>query len=180
MNKHIANITKNANVICAFLGRNINSCLRQVKAQCCTTLIRPNIEYAATVWDPYTKFNINKLEKCQRRAARFVNWDYSRESSVRYMLKELKLSTLQQRRTNTKMVMIYRIDHNLIAIPSQMYLTPATTRTTRCHDQKLQIPFSRLQSHQNSDFPSAIRTWEHGIACQQCQSVFSRLADSCT
>ena len=60
MNKHIVNITKNANAMCA-LRRNINSCSRQVKAQCCTTLIRPNIEYAATVWDPYTKFNINKL-----------------------------------------------------------------------------------------------------------------------
>jgi hypothetical protein len=64
------------------LRRNINSCLRQVKAQCYTTLVRPNLEYAATVWDPYTKFNINKLEKCQRRAARFVNGDSSRESSV--------------------------------------------------------------------------------------------------
>ena len=36
------------------------------------------------------------------------------------------------------------------------YLTPATTRTTRGHDQKFQIPFSRIQSHQNSYFPSAI------------------------
>jgi hypothetical protein len=64
-NKHIDNITKKANATCAFLRRNINSCLRQVKAQCYTTLVRPNLEYAATVWDPYTKFNINKLEKCE-------------------------------------------------------------------------------------------------------------------
>jgi hypothetical protein len=64
--------------------------------------------YAATVWDPYTKFNINKLGKCQRRAARFVNGDSSRESSVTSMLKELKWPTLQQRRTNTKVVMMYR------------------------------------------------------------------------
>jgi hypothetical protein len=49
---------------------------------------------------------INKLEKCQRRAARFVNGDYSRESSVTSMLKELKWPTLQQRRTNTKMVIV--------------------------------------------------------------------------
>jgi hypothetical protein len=38
-----------------------------------------------------------------------VNEDYSRESSVTSMLKELKWPTLQQRRTNTKMVMMYRI-----------------------------------------------------------------------
>ena len=77
------------------------------------------------------------------------------------MLKELKWPTLQQRRTNTKVVMMYRIVHHLIAIPSQMYLTPATTRTTRGHGQKFQIPFSRIQCHQNSYFPSAIRTWNN-------------------
>ena len=160
-NKHIDNITKKANATCAFLRRNIESCLRQVKAQCYTTFVRPNLEYAATVWDPYTKFSINKLEKFQNCAARFVNGDYARESSVTSMLKELKWPTLQQRRTNTKMVMMDRIVHHLIAMPSQMYLTPATTRTTRGHDQKFQIPFSRIQSHQNSYFPSAIRTWNN-------------------
>jgi hypothetical protein len=75
-----------------------------VMASCCSggcrskvNLRRPNLEYAATAWDPYTKFNINKLEKCQRRAARFVIGYYSRESSVTSMLKELKWPTLQQR-----------------------------------------------------------------------------------
>ena len=87
--------------------------------------------------------------------------DYSRESSVTSILKELKWPTLQQRRTNTKMVMMYRIVHHLIAIPSQMYLTPATTRTTSDHDQKSQIPFLRIQSHQNTYLPSAIRTWNN-------------------
>ena len=90
-----------------------------------------------------------------------LNLDYSRESSVTSMLKELKWPTLQQRRTNTKMVMMYRIVHHLIAIPSQMYLTPATTRTTRGRGPKFQIPFSRIQCHQNSYFPSAIRTWNN-------------------
>ena len=98
-----------------------------------------------------------KLKKCQRRAA-----DSSRESSVTSMRKEIKWPTLQQRRTNAKMVMMYRIvHHHLMAIPSQMYLTPATTRTTRGHDQKFQISFSRIQSHQNSYYPSAIRTWNN-------------------
>ena len=157
----IDNITKKTNATCAFLRRNINSCSRQVKAQCYTTFVRPNLEYATTVWDPYTKFNINKFEKCQRRAARFVNGNYSRESSVASMLKELKWPTLQQRRTNTKMVMMYRIVHHLIAILSQMYLSTATSRTTRGHDQRFQIPFSRIQSHQNSYFPLAIRTWNN-------------------
>ena len=38
-------------------------------------------------------------------------------------------------------------------------LTSATTRTTRGHDQKFKIPFSRIQSHQNPYFSSATQTW---------------------
>jgi hypothetical protein len=62
-NKHTDNVAKRANVTCAFLSRNINSCLRQVNAQCFTTLVLPKIGYAATVWDPYIEFNINTLAK---------------------------------------------------------------------------------------------------------------------
>ena len=65
--------SKKANVTCAFLS----SCMRQINAQCFTTLVLPKIEYAATVWDPYIEFNINTIEKCQCRAAIFVNGDYS-------------------------------------------------------------------------------------------------------
>jgi hypothetical protein len=42
-----------------------------------------------------------------------VNGDYSRENSVTSMLKELKWPILQKRRTNTKMVIMYRIVHHL-------------------------------------------------------------------
>ena len=91
-----------SNATCPSLSRNINSCLRQVNAQCFTTLVLPKIEYAATVWDPYIEFNINTVRKCQCRAARFVNGDYSRESSATSMLKELKWQPMQQRRTNQK------------------------------------------------------------------------------
>jgi hypothetical protein len=133
--------------------------MRQINAQCFTTHVLPKIEYAATVWDPYIEFNINTIEKCQCRAAIFVNGDYSSESSATSMLKKLKCPPLQQRRTNAKMVMMYRIIHHLITIPSQMHLTSATTRTTRGHDQTCTIPFSRISSHQYSYYPSAIRTW---------------------
>ena len=40
------------------------------------------MEYASPVWDPYYNFDIYKLEKVQRRAARWALSDYSRESSV--------------------------------------------------------------------------------------------------
>ena len=36
------------------------------------------MEYGATVWDPYKKYNNDKVERVQCRAARFVKSRYSR------------------------------------------------------------------------------------------------------
>ena len=44
------------------------------------------MEYGATVWDPYQKYNSDNVERVQRRAARFVKSRYSRYSSVSDML----------------------------------------------------------------------------------------------
>jgi hypothetical protein len=55
--------------------------------------------YGAIVWDPYTQVDINKLERIQRRAARFITGDYKsrKEGSVTKMLAELELeSTIQK------------------------------------------------------------------------------------
>ena len=42
------------------------------------TLVRPQLEYAAPIWDPYTKEKTLQLEKIKRRAARWTtsNYDY--------------------------------------------------------------------------------------------------------
>ena len=56
------------------------------------------MEYGAIVWDPYTTVDTNKLERIQRREARFITGDYkSREGSLTKMLVELELeSTIQK------------------------------------------------------------------------------------
>ena len=50
------------------------------------SLIRSFMEYGTTVWGPYQKYNSDKVERVQRRAAWFVKSIYSRYSSVSDML----------------------------------------------------------------------------------------------
>ena len=40
------------------------------------------MEYGATVWDPYQKYNSDKVERAQRRAARVVKRRYTQNASV--------------------------------------------------------------------------------------------------
>ncbi len=58
------------------------------------------IEYGAIVWDPHTKSDIDRLERVQRRAARFITNDYRSRTPgcVTNMLHDLKLPSLQIRR----------------------------------------------------------------------------------
>jgi hypothetical protein len=48
-NHHIDQITTKANVILAFLRRNLNKCSKEVKENAYTALIRPNLEYGSSV-----------------------------------------------------------------------------------------------------------------------------------
>jgi hypothetical protein len=120
------------------------------------------MEYACVMWDPVVKRNIFALEMVQRRAARFTLGDYRTTSSVTNMMQELKWTTLRERRKRAKVIMLYRIIHLSVAIPYQSYLISwGASSSTRGHDQRFHVPFSRLQCHQQSFFPSTIRLWNN-------------------
>jgi hypothetical protein len=55
-----------------FLSRNLNGCTHRVKRLAYLTLIRPNITYGAPAWHPTSVDNVNKLERVQKRAMRFI------------------------------------------------------------------------------------------------------------
>ena len=71
-NNHIGNVCTKANSSIGFLRRNFQISQQRIKSNVCKTLVRPQVEYAATVWDPYTGENIDKLEMVQRRAALYL------------------------------------------------------------------------------------------------------------
>ena len=54
------------------LRRNLRGCPEKLKQAAYFSLIRSSMEYGATVWDPYQKYNSDKIERVQRRAASFV------------------------------------------------------------------------------------------------------------
>ena len=154
---HINNITNKALSIKAFLQRNLRSCPSHIKLQCYTTMIRPILEYANTVWSPYTKKDISKIERVQRQSARFIMADYSRHSSVTNMLANLNLPSLEYRRMTSSIILFYKIIHNLINIPSSD-LMPITS-STRGHHQRFQHIYARTSLYSNSFFPRTIRIW---------------------
>ena len=74
------------------------------------------MEYATAAWDPFTRKNIDELEKIQRRAARFVTGVYGRYQSVSKLIKELEWDSLSLRRTVNRLTIMYKILNKEIAI----------------------------------------------------------------
>ena len=62
-NPHIDRINKNATRTLNFIQRNIKTKNQKVRETAYSTLVRPQLEYADSVWDPYTKEKILQLEK---------------------------------------------------------------------------------------------------------------------
>ena len=104
-NQHIANNTAKANRTLGFLRRNLQVNSTAIKTTAYKTLVRPIIEYAATVWDPYTKSDTSRLEMVQRRGARFVLNRYHNRSSFSDMLNILKWTPLEDRRQHQRLAM---------------------------------------------------------------------------
>ena len=65
---HINSICGKANKTLGFLRRNLNFGSTTTKQNAYNSLVRPIVEYAATVWDPYTQKDIHILEMVQQRS----------------------------------------------------------------------------------------------------------------
>ena len=120
-------------------------------------MVRPILEYASRVWSPYTKQDINILEKVQRQSARFIMGDYSSCSSVSDMLKRLQLPSLEHHRSNASIILLYKTINNLISISSDD-LVPLTL-ATRGHQHRFRLIYTRISSYHHSLLPRTIRLW---------------------
>ena len=113
---HIQMIGNRSTKVLNFIKRNLNSCPLDTKKTAYLMLVRPIMEYAAPIWDPYYDTDIYKLEKIQRRAARWILSEYSRTTSVTSLLSGLNIPTLQQRRQLSRLTLFYKIINNALPI----------------------------------------------------------------
>ena len=109
-NRHIDNIRKNARGTLHFLKWNLRISSTEVKTQAYQSYVRPRLEYAASVWDPFIKTNKDKLEMVQRYSARWTLGRYHNRSSVSDMLNHLGWRSLVMRRVDARMSMMYKMD----------------------------------------------------------------------
>ena len=113
----------------SFVRRNLKVDSSSIKKKhAYQALVRPKLEYCSSVWDPYTAENNYKLEKVQRRAARYVCRRYHNTCSVTEMMDDLSWPTLKERRTKTRLINFYKISNNKMEIPYTDILIPKSIK----------------------------------------------------
>ena len=123
------------------------------------TLVRPQLEYAAAVWDPHTKDKSYQVEKVQRRAARWVSCNFVRLASVSDMIETLGWRSLQQRRADARLCLFYKIIHGLVALPLPDYIQPNTRISRYCHSMTFRQLHTSRDYYKYSFFPLAVVQW---------------------
>jgi len=151
---HIDRIVKKGNSMLGFSQRNLRIKNTETKA-----LVRSNLEYCSSVWNPHTTSAIHKIEMVQRRAARYTTSRYHNTSSVTDMLEKLKWESLESRRTKQQLTMMYKIVNNLVDIKADTYLTPATSQTRKRHNKSYRVIATSTDFYKFSFFPRTILSW---------------------
>ena len=137
----------------------MKDCTKPVKDLTNKTMVRPVMEYSSAIWDPTLQTQITALEQVQRRAARCVCNDFTSRTPgcVTKMLNDLHWEPLEVRRRHDRLSMLYKIQHNLVDIPTDRYL--------RVSDSRIRGPAKFFQgritdtAYSNSFFPRTVRDW---------------------
>ena len=109
-------------------------------------LVRPHLEFSSCIWSPGLKYNIDAVERVQRRATKII--PALKDLSYTDRLKSLNLETLEYRRKRADLLETYRIMNSIHDLdnschcsrcPDKVMLQQTLNRSTRGHSMKLQI-----------------------------------------
>ena len=159
--QHVSEISSKATKTLGFLRRNLAFAPRSTKEVAYKTLVRPKLEYAAPIWSPHLKLQINQIEKVQRTAARWTCRRWRNTSSVGEMLDELDWPSLEARRDQSSLLLFHKIHCGAVSIEKDKYMTPAhSLKTTRSsHSAQYRRHQTYSDALKNSFFPRTIPHW---------------------
>ena len=151
----------------AFLSRNLWMLPEKLREKAYLTIVRPGVEYASSITDPYLQKDVKKLEGVQRHAARFMtnnprycfNPETDHHVSVSALIKDLGRQSLEERRKNARCTLMYRVLNDLVAVPDDLKPKQAGRELRSTKRKHLPHVKSNLTAHENSFIPRTSRDW---------------------
>ena len=126
-----------------------------------TAFIRPLLEYGDIVWDNCAQYEKEELENIQHEAARIAT-GATRLVSLNSLYNEIKWESLQKRRNDHKLSLLYKMKNNLTPDYLSSLLPQRVGNASRYslrNSDNLQTIFAQTTLYSNSFLPSSIRAW---------------------
>ena len=121
----------------------------------------PTLTYASAIWSPHVKKDKIALENVQKFACRMAtrSWD----SSYQDLLDFVDLPSLECRRLETRLCLLYKIIYKLCYFDDGIF-TPSTSLTHHALHNNIIVlnrPFARTNSYFYSFVPYTISLWNN-------------------
>ena len=133
--KHINKLFGKTYSMLQSIGLSFHYLDEEMMKKILTTLIRPQLEYAAVIWSPYMKKHVKKIERIQRLGTRMIPG--FKEIPYEERLKELELVTLEERRTRGDMITIYKIVNKIDILDREDLIKIDPSNYLRGHERRI-------------------------------------------
>ena len=120
------------------------------------SMVRPHLEYASQVWDPYLQKDIKLLEGVQKFALRVCSKIY--DNSYEDLLDTFQLPELSTRRLYLRLSLLFKIVHESYHFRSNIFI-PMSSTLRYAKPYMYRQPFAHTNSLFYSFVPRTISEW---------------------
>ena len=155
---HISKICSKARRLIGMLFRQFYNCADTSTIRTLyLTLIRPHLEYANQVWDPYLVKDCKLLEDVQKFACKVClkSWNTTYDE----MLDTLNIPKLEQRRKALKLCFMHKLVGTNAPVLVPLVPRPCVYTTRYTHSKQLSSLSGHTAQYLNSFFPNTITSW---------------------
>jgi hypothetical protein len=156
-----AKAAKTAQTVLSQVSRAFHYRDRHVFLRLYMQYVRPHLEFAAAAWSPWLENDKNTLEKIQRRAISMISG--LKSTTYEEKLKELGITTLEERRHQSDMVQTFKILHGYDRVNCDKLFVRAdqTNLTTRSATGPLNLrqQAARLEVRRNFFSIRVVEEW---------------------
>ena len=165
------------------VNRSFTCFTKDIMLQIFKVFVRPHLQYAVTTWNPWLRKDIEALERIQHRATRRMS---DVRGSYPERLRQLNLTTLEERRIRGDAIEVYKSLHGSLDVPkdSLFKICNQTQQKTR-HQHSylpLEVPRARLDLRKNFFTIRGANVW-NGLPSHVRKSnsvnVFKNAYDRC-
>jgi hypothetical protein len=154
--EHIENITKAASRSAILIKKCFVYDNPKFLMKMFNVFVRPKIEYASQVWNPYLLMDIDMLENVQRRFTKYIPQMFNLSYPQR--LHQLKLHSLELRRLHLDLTFAYKLIHGKMKVNFSSYFV-FNKNQTRSNGLKLQKPWAAKCVRLNFFSHRIVRIW---------------------